>query len=289
MKSNVIYQTTKDRDFTAKEAIKSDYVEAYKFSPCGELDKRKLGFVPNIIDGEYVSEVNVEGNSFTAVTVRIQTKSPEKYLIDQLINEKRVIYMVDSDFKEPEKSLVKEWREEATNQIMKATLPKEPKDYVVAFRNDGVVFVETPSSKIAEDVLALIRKAIGSLPVVPVETDKPVTDLMDNMVQEKESSEFTLGNKAKLEDDEGIAHALSKGSLYASDAPSYVKEGMFVKELELVYDGVTTFTLKDDVSLGGIKFDKGMFEEDSTDAGSFLIKLDEVNKVVNKLLSRLSD
>ncbi|AUR87482.1 putative exonuclease [Vibrio phage 1.101.O._10N.261.45.C6] len=289
MNNNTIYKFTEDSDFNVKTMFQAELFASFKFNALttADTDRRRMGFVVNTISGEYLDEVQVKGNTFHIVTIREQKKSPEKYLIDAQVAGKKAQYLLETD-KLPEKSLVKEWKDEATDVVLRITIPKQPKDYIVAVRDDGVIFVEA-KGKMVEDLTALIRKTIGTFPVIPFETDTPVTDFMDNMVSDGVKDVFTLGNKATLVDEEGINHQLSKGSLYDSDAEDYVKNGMFVTSLALNYDGVVDFTLKDDFVLEGIKFDKDAFEEeDNSEAGTFLLQLDELNKVVNELISRVT-
>ena len=53
-------------------------------------------------------------------------------------------------------------------------------------RRNNLVHVDATSSKRAEDALALLRKSLGSLPVVPLAfANEPSTILTDWIVQEK--------------------------------------------------------------------------------------------------------
>ena len=297
MKAVSLFKFTKDSEFKIKEMLQEDVLAQHKFSPCGDLDKRKIGFVKNVTSGTFVDEIHVEGNSFHVVTIREQKKTPEKYLIEQEVDVKKVLFSSDSEGQEPSKQLLKEWKEEATLKVLEITPPKKPVDFVIAIRNDGVVFVEA-KPKQAENLLALLRKAIGSLPVVPLETEIPVTDLLDTLVEKNVSDILTLGDKVELIDGESIKHTLTKGSVYNSDASDYVaKEGMNVMSLALEYDGVVSFKLTDELVFDGIKFSKDLFEtigdegekKDVSEATSFILKLDELNKTVNNVLGRLVD
>lgn len=287
MKTVSLYTFTKDATFDTKSMITEEAISSFKFTPCGELEMRKMGFTPNSISGMFVDEINVDNSTFTMVTVREQVKTPEKYLIENYVDAKTIQYLADTDGMTPEKSLVKEWREDGKNLILASTHPKKPKDYVILIRNDGVVFVEAKGNK-AENILALLRKAIGTLPVIPMETEKPVTDFLDDFVINSSRDIFTLGNKAVLVDGDELVHTLSKGSVYDSDASEYVKQGMMTTELELDYDGVVTFLLKEGLVFDSIKFDKEFNEEGKEDeAGNFFLQMVEINKFVNDILSRL--
>lgn len=286
MKVVSLYKFTQDSKFNTKEMFKEELFEAFKFSPCGELDKSKMGFVTNVVSGSYVDEINVEGNTFLVVSLRLQKKQPEKYLVDEYVELKRIQYVVDTEGKEPEKALLKEWKNDGFDYYLRQTFPKKPVDFTIAVRNDGVVFVEGKSAQ-AESNCALVRKALGTFPVTALETEVAVTDLLDEMVEKRINDTITLGDKVELVDQEDIKHSLTKGSVYSSDAAEYVKDGMMVTGLGLNYDGMLSFFLNEDLVFDALKFDKDLLGEDSTDAGSFIIKLGEVNKAVNDILGRL--
>lgn len=287
MKTITLYELKKDSDFKY-DLLAEETLASYEFSPCGELDKRKVGFVPCVTSSTFVDKINTKHHNYTVVCIQEQKKTPEKYLIDEYVSVKEREYLNEVG-DEPDKSTLKVWKEEGTDIILKTTYPKQPKQYTVAFRSDGLVLVEA-KGKLAEDLLSFVRKVLGTLPVVPKQTETSVTDLMDEMVKTSEKSIFTLGDKVSLEDDEGLSHILSKGSVYSSDAEDYVKDGMFVTSLELEYDGTTTFTLKDDLVMDGFKFDKDFLEEEKdSEAGTMILKLNEIDKVVDEILGRLED
>ena len=286
MKTVSLYTFTKDSQFDLK-SITEETLSSFKFTPCGELDLRKTGFAPNSISGMFVDEIKIDNETFTMMTIREQVKSPEKYLVENYVEAKKLQYITDTDGNLPEKSVVKEWKEEGTNIVLATTHPKKPKDYVILIRSDGVLFVEAKGNK-AESLLSLLRKAVGSLPVIPMETDKPVTDFLDDFVVNSGKDIFTLGNKAVLIDGDELVHTLSKGSVYDSDAADYVKNGMMTMELALNYDGVVDLILKDGLIFDSIKFDKEFNEEGKDDeAGNFFLQMVEINKFVNDILSRL--
>jgi recombination associated protein RdgC len=141
--------------------------------------------------------------------------------------------------------------------------------------------------KKAENLLALLRKAIGSLPVVPFEGDCGIGDKLDDLVLEKGKLIFTLGNKATFGTPE-VTHSISKGSLYDSNAKDLVNDGYMTTSLQLELEG-TLFTLKDTLDIDGIKFDKELFSEleKGDEAGSMLIKLSEVDKLVKEVIEYL--
>ena len=139
--------------------ITEEALATCKFTPCGSYDSRRIGFTQNIVDSLFVSDVM----GFVTVTVKDQVKKPKKYSIDQLVEAKSLTYL-NVVGKEPSTKEIKTFQIEAKEELLPTTQPDEPKEYTIAIRKkDGLVIVEANYKK-AEDLLAMIRKAIGSLP-----------------------------------------------------------------------------------------------------------------------------
>lgn len=63
----------------------------------------------------------------------------------------------------------------------------------------ALVMVDTSSARRAEDSLALLRKTLGSLPVVPLTMETPVELTLTEWVRGSGApSSFALGNEAEL-------------------------------------------------------------------------------------------
>ena len=282
MKTLSLFKLTDEQQ--TLNTLTEDLLTQYKFTPCGKHDALRMGFTENIVDGMFVSDVM----GYVVVTVKEQTKKPKKYSVDQLVEEKSANH--ENLFgKSPTKGEVKSFAIEAREELLPNTEPDEPKVYTVAFRKkDGLVLVEANYKK-AESLLALLRKTLGSLPVIPLETDTPVTDFMDEAVGKSLSDTLTLGSKGKFVG-EDMVHSLSKGSLYDDHAKDLIKDGFLAEDIQMEYEGIITFSLKADLLLDGLKFDKELFateDGESDEAGNFVLKLTEVNKLVDDLLSRL--
>lgn len=282
MKAVSLYKLTNTQQTLA--SITEEAISQFSFKPCGSTDTHRIGFSETEIDSLFVTQLPNK----IVLSVTEQYKKPKKYSVQTLVEQQKIIFEADSGVP-ANKKLIKQWTLEATESLLPTTEPDEPKTYTVVIRNDGLVMVEA-SYKKAEDILSLLRKTIGSLPVVPVETEIPVGDFLDSLVTAKSSDKITLGNKGVFLTSEGLSHTLSKGSLYDSSAKELVEdEGAMTSLLSVNYDGVVDFTIKDDLSLSGIKFDKEVFIEVEKDdvASTTILKLNEIDKIVDDILGRV--
>ncbi|MGZ2367733.1 recombination-associated protein RdgC, partial [Citrobacter freundii] len=64
---------------------------------------------------------------------------------------------------------------------------------------DHLVIVDASSARSAEDALALLRKTLGSLPVVPLSMEEPVELTMTEWVRSGSAPNgFNLGDEAEI-------------------------------------------------------------------------------------------
>jgi DNA recombination-dependent growth factor C len=92
---------------------------------------------------------------------------------------------------------------------------------------------------------------------------------------------------------------ISKACVYNSEAQELVEQGSYVTQLSVLYDGMVSFTLKDDFTLNGLKFSSTLFddgaecetEEDKLKAmaGDEVLILQELSKVVDEIIKRCSE
>lgn len=118
------------------------------------------------------------------------------------------------------------------------------------------IIVDTASASKAEDVLALLRKAIGSLPALPwLDNHKLNSQLQMWLQNQSLPAEFTLGHNAQLKapDEEG-AKAAFKDHLLTHDEVQAHLQDKLVTQLQLSKAEACTFTMRDDGAITGIKW-----------------------------------
>ncbi|AUR92276.1 putative exonuclease [Vibrio phage 1.170.O._10N.261.52.C3] len=292
MKNLTLYKPNnvlvKDFIKTYTDVDMSLLLENYRFVQCTSTEKQRLGFSPNIIDGEYFSEVS----GFLMMTVTKQVKRPNKHLVADTLKLKEAAYLeMNEDKQEVPNSIYKDLKQQVELEVLAATYPDEPKSFTVLIEKaTGLMYVEG-KGKAAEDILGLIRKAVGTLPVVPYEPELSVADMMDAWVVNEESSEIILGDKVVLTNRDEVKVTFAKEAIYESEAADFIEnKGHFVESIQFEYDGVVSATLAEDFTLAGISYGDNLFEASDLDkVGEFIISINEIRKVVNYLIGKLSE
>lgn len=275
--------------------------DKYHFTeiPTESAMKSSIGFTKTPL-GNYVDENN--GDIFVCVTS--QTKSANTHEVNDTLKAKienfkdvaiqqQLADKVPAEeivIPEPDKKLLKQLKDEAMMEVLTHTYPKEYKTATVMFRKNGQVVVDGNHNS-AEKALGLIRKALGSLPCVPMETDLELSDLLDEFVANEINDVITLGEKAIFETAEDRKIQIAGNSLYQSEGQDFIKEGIMASAVEIVRDGMITCLLRENHVFDTIKFSEdltGEFEGDDN-MGTFLIQAAELCSLIDDIHGRLTE
>lgn len=192
------------------------------------------------------------------VTV-IAFKRSEKILPAAVINEE-LQPKIDALEQEKGRPLSRKEKQSLKEELIQTLLPralirsKTTHAYIDSV-NQWIV-VDTPSSGTAEDVLALLRKAIGTLPALPwLDNHKLNSQLQLWLQNQALPVELTLGHNAQLKapDEEGAKAQFANHLLSAEEVQSHLQDKLVTK-LQLSKQDVCDFTVTDDGALTAIKW-----------------------------------
>lgn len=129
---------------------------------------------------------------------------------------------------------------------------------------NGRIWVDSSSSKRAEDCLALLRKTLGSLPVVPLTMESPVELTLTEWLRAGGAPRsFTFGEAAEMKsllDDGGIVRC-KKVELESDEIKTHLEAGKLVTKLALDYIDRVSFVVTDSATLTHLKFTDELHEQ----------------------------
>ena len=131
---------------------------------------------------------------------------------------------------------------------------------------NNLVHVDAASSKRAEDVLALLRKSLGSLPVVPLAfVNEPSTILTDWILQEKIPHWLVALEEAELRgSQEDSVIRCKKQPLENEEILALLQDGKkVVSKLALEWEDTLTFVFNEDCTLKRLKFADAVREKNA--------------------------
>ncbi|GAM71977.1 DNA recombination-dependent growth factor C [Vibrio sp. JCM 19236] len=239
-----------DIDLEKLEAQLGDF----KFAPCGSQDKQKFGWTYAMPGQDQLLSHQAEGK------ILLCAKKEEKLLPASVVND-AVANKVDLLEKKENRRLKKTERDTIKDEVLLDLLPRaftrSQLTFLLVSVNDGVILVDAASSKKAEDALALLRKTLGSLPVVPALPDTPVETTLTAWVDaDNAPTTFEVLQEAELKsalEDGGIIRCKQQ-DLQSEEIKNHIQANKFVTKLALNWQERIEFVLADDASLKRLKF-----------------------------------
>jgi recombination associated protein RdgC len=243
------------------ETMLSEFV----FKPCMAQDVSKVGFTQPFIDRGDGLIFSV--GEFLVGAVKFQDKKLPASFINDQVSAKAQEYLEQNGNK-PSKKQRNEWKEEIATSFLPNVIPVSK---VIRFCFDteaGIIYVDTSSSSKAEDILALIRKAIGSLPALPFFDANKLDVALQEYGQNKSMPEkFQLGSKIRFQscDEEKATSNFKNIDIMAPDVQSQFEDKRCTM-LELENKDSISFTIKNDGTLSQVKLNDEMFTDNEEDA-----------------------
>lgn len=225
------------------------------FRPCGSHDQISMG---------WVSPIDPKSDLLTHVSngfIMICLKQQEKVLPSTVVNEMLLEKVTEIETLESRK-LAKKERSRIKDDLIFELLPKafsfSKKTFAYIDPKGGWVVVDAASAKKAEDLLSLLRKTIGSLPVVPVNTLKKPASLMTQWLQQPESvpNDLIVEDECELRsiDAEASIIRCKRHNLGLPEITNHIDNGKQVIKLALNWSDRLSFVIDESISIKRLKF-----------------------------------
>ncbi|KYO50823.1 recombination associated protein [Yersinia pestis] len=229
-------------------------LSAFSFTPCGSQDMAKTGWVSPM--GSHSDALTHTVNGQIVICARKEEKILPSPVIKQELQDK-----IERLEGEQHRKLKKTEKDSLKDEVLHSLLPRAFSRFNQTFLwidtvND-LIMVDAASAKRAEDTLALLRKSLGSLPVVPLTLENPIELTLTEWVRSKTlPAGFALMDEAELKailEDGGVIRC-KKQDLFSDEIAVHIEAGKLVTKLALDWQERIQLVLSDDGSLKRLKF-----------------------------------
>lgn len=272
-KNILVYRLNKEIALSMDEL--EQQLASLAFTPCSSQDMTRTGWVSPMGDrGEAL--IHVTGKQ-VMMCARKEDKILPATVIKQALQDK--VEKLEGEqgrkLKKTEKATLKD---EVVHTLLPRAFSKFSQTFIWLDLEKQLVIVDSGSAKRAEDNLALLRKTLGSLPVVPLNFNESVELKMTEWVRSGElPAGFTLMDEAELKAvlDEGGVIRCKKQELVSDEIATHIEAGKFVTKLSVDWEDRLQFMLCDDGSIKRIKFSETLREQnDDIDKADFAQRFD---------------
>ncbi|MDU7805701.1 MAG: recombination-associated protein RdgC, partial [Serratia marcescens] len=272
-KNLMVYRLSREVALNADEMEKQ--LSAFAFTPCGSQDMAKTGWVSPM--GSHSDALTHAVNGQIVICARKEEKILPSPVIKQELQAK-----IERLEAEQHRKLKKTEKDALKDEVLHSLLPRAFSRFNQTFMwidtvND-LIMVDAASAKRAEDTLALLRKSLGSLPVVPLTMESPIELTLTEWVRSGEMpAGFAIQDEAELKAilEEGGVIRCKKQNLISDEIAVHIEAGKLVTKLAVDWQERIQLMLSDDGSLKRLKFADTLREQnDDIDRDDFAQRFD---------------
>lgn len=287
LKNIVVYSFT--QPFSLPEDLDAQ-LEAYRFKKAEKQQLASFGFIsPFGSDSEVLSHAPV-GN------VLLAAKKEEKIIppaaVREVLEEKAEAYEQEHGRPMPRKERAA-LKEDIVHQMMATAFTRSATTLAYIDLKAQRLVVAASTSVAAEDFNALLRGALGSLPVRPWLSDVNAEVMFTGMLQDTANlpQSWELGSEATLvgRGDEASVTVHRKQDLTNGEVKASLEHGKTCTKINLLWPDYASFTLTSDLAIKSIKYSDALMDTDDGAENDKYAQMDADFILVSQTLNAIMD
>ncbi len=270
-------------------------LEGKPFHPCSSHDQFSQGWVP---PAAHMPDLYAPGYQ-NAVLVCLKTE--EKLLPAAVVRQQadeRIQKIEAEEGRRVGRREIREIRERIAEELIPRAFTKSRTQRALIDLQNGWVWVEGGSASKTENLLSVLREALGSLPTHLIDTQTSPQTAMTVWLQEGAEAPFTLDADCELRfpGDDGAVARFTRQQLETEEVRQNLATGKLVSRLGLVWEDRLAFMLTDKLEIKRLAMLDVVQEElenaDATDQAalfdsSFALLVGELRRFFPELLAAL--
>lgn len=252
-----IYQLTDDISLE-DDALQSQ-LTTNAFRPCGKQETASMGWSNPL--GSGASLYHAANGQFW-VTLKKQERLLPSSVVNAELEDK--IAEIESQTGTPVgKKQAQDLKQEIIHRLLPQAFTKNSLTHGFIAPKERLVMVDAGSDGKAETFLAVLRKSLGSLPVVPLARNSLVNQITEWLSGEGLPQDIELLEEAELKDpsEQGSIVRCKNQDLQAEEMQMHLQSGKLVHKIGIAWDETLTAVLQEDLAIKRIKFADVMREE----------------------------
>ncbi len=247
-----IHRMTTPFEITAEELHQK--LAEHAFRPCSSLETFTFGWVPPL--GRHGSQLTHATNGYIMVCARKEEKVLPASVVNEIVAEK-VADIEDTQARPVRTKERKGIREEVLQDLMPRAFSRSNYTFAYIDPHNGWLVVDAANTTKAEDLVSLLRKAIGQFPTQLPKVNGNPTDILTRWLsQHTPTHNFVIENQCELRDPdkEGGVIRCTRQDLMAEEVQSHLQAGKQVTKLAIEWNERLTAILADDLTVKRLRF-----------------------------------
>ncbi|MDU0354253.1 recombination-associated protein RdgC [Paraglaciecola aquimarina] len=252
-----LYTLTQSVDITEQD-LEAKLAE-FKFRPCGSQELATMGWGSPFNQGETLIHV-------TAGRVWLTLKKQERILPAAVVNAELAdkVALIEAETGSPVgKKAQQDIKQEIIQRLLPQAFTKNSFTHGFISWKDNLVVVDAAADGKAEAFLAMLRKAIGSLPVMPMARQSVQAELTAWLQDDATPSDISILEEAELKalEDEGAIIRCKNQDLFSEEIANHLAAGKSVQKIAFEWNETLQAIIQEDLSIKRLKFTDVIVEQ----------------------------
>ncbi|MDH3001663.1 recombination-associated protein RdgC [Chelonobacter oris] len=249
-KNSMAYRLSKKLDWTTQTLDAALPNQA--FFPCGSHDQSKFGWAKPLKDSDLLYFCV---NGQILLLAQKEEKILPSHVVKQALDE-RIDALEEKERRKLSKVEKQTLKDDVINELLPRAFSKKQQTALWIDSVNDLIYLNAASAKRAEETLALLRKSLGSLPVVPLAfANDPSAVMTDWIANDTLPSWLTALDEAELisTTDEAVIRCKQQ-ALDSDEMQNHFAAGKQISKLALEWEAHLSFIFQQDGSLKRLKF-----------------------------------
>lgn len=285
------------RPFKWSEEDLEKHLSEHLFTPLGSTELSHFGWINALGKHGDTSVHSADGNFL--ICARKEEKMLPASVIKDMVEEKINLLELEQG-RGATKKEKEQFKEDITFELLPRAFSRITDTHAYISPANNIIVINASARGKAEDLLALLRKVLGTLPVTSFDPDICVDETMTEWLSEQKlGGKFTLGMEAEFNalGDDGAVVRVKNQDLTSDEIKAHLEADKYAVKIALEWDESLSFILCEDLAIKRLKYFEVLQEQnDDIDSDDVVAKLDadfmlmagELNRLINDLLAEFS-